>query len=319
MTLLLAIKSGGGNWTSRAWAERFRALMPEMATVDIADGDFDTSAVRYTAVWKPAPGLLASLPNLKAIFNLGAGVDALLADATLPTHIPIARVVDPDLTRRMTEYVVWHVLDQHRQGPLLRAAQTRRDWIGPAQSAAKDMRVGLMGLGEIARDAAEVLVRLGFQVSGWSRSPKQLAGVRCHHGTAGLNTFLASTDILVVLLPLTPDTRHMLDAPLLRCLAKDGPLGKPVLINAGRGALQVEADILACLDDGSLGHAVLDVFEIEPLPVTNPLWAHSGVTITPHNASDSDPDAISTAIVEQIRAAEQGRPLRHIVDPARGY
>ena len=319
MSLLLAIKSGSGNWSAAAWAERFRACLPDMPVVDAGGEFYDTSAVRYAAVWKPAPGLLASLPNLRAIFNLGAGVDALLADLSLPKHVPIARVVDPDLTRRMTEYVVWHVLDQHRQGPLHRAAQLRRAWIGPDQRAAKDLRVGLMGLGAIARDAAEVLARLGFQVAGWSRSIKSLPGVRCHHGADGLDAFLATTDILVVLLPLTRDTRHMINVSLLRCLAKDGPLGKPVLINAGRGGLQVEADILACLDEGSLGHAVLDVFETEPLPASNPLWAHPGVTITPHNAADSDPDAISGAVADQIRACEQGHPLRHLIDRPRGY
>lgn len=318
MTLLLAFKSSTGNWSQPAWLERFRSRLPGMAVVDVSQ-PFDKSAIRYAAVWKPEPGLLASLPNLRAIFNLGAGVDALLADTTLPTQVPIARVVDEDLTRRMTEYVVWHVLDQHRQGPLLRAAQMRREWIGPDQCAAKAMRVGLMGLGEIARDAAEVLVRLGFQVNGWSRSPKSLRGVRCHHGADGLDAFLASTDILVLLLPLTPDTRHMINASVLRRLAKNGPLGRPVLINAGRGGLQIEADIIACLDEGSLGHAVIDVFEQEPLPSANPLWSHPGVTITPHNASDSDPDAISAGIAAQIRGCERGEPLRNLVDLARGY
>jgi glyoxylate/hydroxypyruvate reductase len=319
MTLLLAVKPSGGNWSPAAWAARFRTRLPGR-TIAIAGVDsFDKTSVRYVGAWKPEPGLIASLPNLQVVFNLGAGVDALLADTTLPRQVPIVRVVDRDLTNRMTEYVVWHVLDQHRQGALHRAGQARGEWIGPDQWSANKMRVGLMGLGEIARDAAEVLVRLGFQVSGWSRSPKSLPGVRCYHGTDGLDAFLGTTDILVVLLPLTPDTRHMIDARLLRRLAQDGRLGKPVLINAGRGGLQVEADILTCLDEGTLGHAVLDVFETEPLPAASPLWRHPRVTITPHNAADSDPETISGYVVDQIRAFERGDALCNVVDLARGY
>ncbi len=319
MTLLLAIKPSAGNWSPAAWAARFRARLADREIAVAGVDRFDPAAVRFVAAWKPEPGLIATLPNVQVIFNLGAGVDALLGDTTLPRHVPIVRVVDRDLTSRMTEYVVWHVLDQHRQGALHRAGQARGEWIGLEQWAAKSLRVGLMGLGEIAGDAAEVLVRLGFQVSGWSRTPKSVPGVRCHHGSDGLDAFLAATDILVVLLPLTPDTYHILDARLLRRLARDGRLGKPVLINAGRGGLQVEADIVTCLDEGSLGHAVLDVFETEPLPATSPLWRHAQVTITPHNAADSDPDTISGNVVEQIQSFEQGGGLRHIIDLPRGY
>ncbi len=319
MTLLLAVKSSGGNWSPEAWAKRFRARLPDRTIAVAGIDSFDAASVRYVGAWKPEPGLIASLPNLRVVFNLGAGVDALLGDTSLPRHVPIVRVVDADLTNRMTEYVVWHVLDQHRQGAALRSAQSRGAWIAPDQWSADKVRVGLMGLGEIARDAGDVLVRLGFQVSGWSRSPKLIKDVRCHHGLDGLDAFLGTTDILVVLLPLTADTRHMIDGRLLRRLARDGRLGKPVLINAGRGGLQVEADILACLDDGTLGHAVLDVFESEPLPPSSPLWRHPRVTITPHNAADSDPETISGYVVEQLRAFERGETLRNVVDLDRGY
>jgi glyoxylate/hydroxypyruvate reductase A len=256
---------------------------------------------------------------LKVIFNLGAGVDALLADPTTPKHAPIVRVVDRDLTKRMTEWVVWHVLDQHRQGPLHRAAQARGEWIGPDQSAAPAVRVGIMGLGEIARDAAEVLQRIGFRVSGWSRTKRVIEGMTTYAGSDGLKPFLAATDMLVCLLPLTPDTRGILDREIFAGLARDGVLKKPVLLNAGRGGLQKEADILAALENGTLGHAVLDVFETEPLPASSPLWKHPRVTITPHNAADSDPDEISKYVIDQIRAFERGEPLRNVVDLARGY
>lgn len=318
MTLLLAIQPSGGNWAPEAWRRRFGAHYRGPVVVQGAD-HYDPAAVRFVAAWKPPQGLLAGLPRLDIIFNLGAGVDALMADPTLPARVPIVRVVDTDLTRRMTEYVVWQVLDLHRQGPLHRAAQSRSDWIGPVQAAAGSLRVGLMGLGEIARDAAEVLGRIGFPVQGWSRTAKVVPGVTTFHGADGLDRFLATTDVLVCLLPLTADTRGILSSALFKKLARDGVLGRPALINAGRGGLQVERDILASLDDGTLGHAVLDVFETEPLPATSPLWTHPQVTITPHNAADSDPDAISRYVVDQIEAHTRGEPLRNVVDRTRGY
>jgi glyoxylate/hydroxypyruvate reductase A len=318
MSLLLAIQPSGGNWAPAVWERHFKVRLPDQPVVQ-STAAFDPAAVHYVAAWKPTPGLIATLPNLRIIFNLGAGVDALLTDPTLPSGVPIVRVVDADLTRRMTEYVVWQVLDHHRQGPLLRAAQAQGTWAGPEQWAAKDMRVGLMGLGEIAQDAAGALVRLGFRVMGWSRTPREVRDVTTFHAASGLADFLAQTDILVVLLPLTPDTRGIVNRTLLSGLARDGRLGAPVLINAGRGGLQIEADILAGLEDGTLGRATLDVFETEPLPAVSPLWRHPRVTITPHNAADSDAQTISGLVVEQIRAFERGAPLRHVVDRVQGY
>jgi glyoxylate/hydroxypyruvate reductase len=179
--------------------------------------------------------------------------------------------------------------------------------------------VGIMGLGELGRDAAEVLLRLGFQVSGWSRSQKSLPGVKTYAGAAELGAFLQLTDILVVLVPLTSDTRGMLNRSLFAQLSRTGPLGAPVLINAGRGGLQVEADILACLDDGTLGGATLDVFETEPLPAASRLWSHPDVIVTPHNAADSDADTIARDVAAQITAYERGEPLKNIVDRTLGY
>jgi glyoxylate/hydroxypyruvate reductase len=318
MPLLLAIQQSGGNWSPEAWLKRFKVNHSGPVVVAGLDA-YDSAAIRYVAAWKATPGLIATLPKLEIIFNLGAGVDALLKDPTLPRHVPLVRVVDEDLTARMTEYVVWHVLDLHRQGPLHRAAQARGEWIGPEQAAAKDLRVGLMGLGEIAVDAAEVLIRLGFRVSGWSRTLKSVPGVLTHAGRDGLKPFLAETDVLVCLLPLTPDTTGLLNYDLFADLARDGVLGRPALINAGRGGLQVEADIVRALDDGILGHAVLDVFETEPLPATSTLWRRPDVTLTPHNAADSDPDTISQYVCDQIRSHAAGQPLRHVVDRSRGY
>jgi glyoxylate/hydroxypyruvate reductase A len=176
-----------------------------------------------------------------------------------------------------------------------------------------------MGLGTLGANAAEVLVRIGFRVSGWSRSARQIAGVECFHGERQLDAFLRQTDILVCLLPLTSNTRHILNRGLFARLNRNSPLGAPVLINAGRGGLQVEADILQCLDDGTLGAASLDVFEHEPLPADSRFWAHPKVVLTPHNAADTDPEEISKYVARQIERFEAGEALENVVDLARGY
>ena len=318
MTLLLAINGAGENWALSPWKQRFGERLPGRPILSAAEALTSPEQVRYAAVWKPEPGLLARFPRLEVIFNLGAGVDALVKDATLP-NVPLVRVVNSDLTKRMTEYVVLHVLIHHRQQMRFVAQQASRVWDAPDQWAAGAVRVGLLGLGELGRDAAGVLVRLGFQVAGWSRSAKSLPDIRCFHGPDGLGAFLARTDILVALIPLTDDTRGMLNRRLFAGLARDGVLGRPVVINAGRGGLQIEADILACLDDGTLGAATLDVFETEPLPAASPLWSHPRVTLTPHNAADSSPGAISDYVAAQILAHEAGQPLQNVVDRVQGY
>lgn len=313
MTILLAVTG----WPIEPWLERFRHHAPEFGWVGPGER-FDPAAIEHAVVWKPRPGLLATLPNLRTIFNLGAGIDALLADPTLPP-VPLVRIVDPDLTARMTEYVVFNVLRCHRREWLHREAQAARRWIAPDQPAARDVRVGILGLGELGRDAALALARLGFDVAGWSRSPRRVDGVACHAGAAALPAFLARTDILVALLPLTPATRGLLNRDLLAGLARDGRLGGPFLINAGRGGLQVEADILAALNDGTLAGAVIDVFETEPLPPGHPMWAHPRLVVSPHNAADSDPEAVSRNVVAQLRRLAAGLALESVVDRAAGY
>ena len=315
MTILVAIE----HWTPAPWLDRFRRLAPDLAVID-ARTPFDPATIRFAAVWRPKPGLLASLPNLEAVFNLGAGVDALLADPTLP-DVPIVRIVDPDLTARMTEWVVMNVLAQHRRAGDHRAAQAQSRWVDLPQPAAGAVTVGLMGLGELGRDAADVLGRLGFSLVGWSRSKRAVAGVETFAGDGEIDAFLARTDILVVLLPATPQTRGILNRALFRRLRGAAHIGGPVVINAGRGALQVEDDIVAALDAGELAHAVLDVFQVEPLPTTSPLWAHPRVTITPHCAADSDADALGRRIVGGMRALIAGEALdpAHVVDRTRGY
>jgi glyoxylate/hydroxypyruvate reductase A len=269
--------------------------------------------------WYHPPGSLAHYPHLKAVFSMGAGVDHLFRDTELP-DIAIARVVDPDLTNRMSEYVILHALSIMRQTRRYREQQQHLQWIDDDwQPAASEVRVGVMGLGVLGSDAAQKLKQIGFNVAGWSRSPKSIDGIECFSGEADLSAFLARTDILVVLLPLTDETRGIINRKLLKGLARDGRVAAPSLINAGRGNLQIETELLECLDDGTLHEAVLDVFQTEPLAVTSPLWTHPRVTITPHNASVSDPVAIANAIAAQIRHVEKGEPLLNTVSRAKGY
>jgi glyoxylate/hydroxypyruvate reductase A len=219
----------------------------------------------------------------------------------------------------MTEWVTLQVLMHHRRQRTYDAQQAARRWRELPQPAAAEVRVGIMGMGVLGRDAAEVLVRLGFPVAGWSRRPASMAGVESFAGADRLDAFLARTDILVCLLPLTAETRGILSMPLFRKLARDGALGAPVVINAGRGGLQVETDIVAALDDGVLGGASLDVFEVEPLPRTSPLWLHPRAILTPHAAAGSAPEALVPPILAQIATYEAGGPLENVVDRKAAY
>jgi glyoxylate/hydroxypyruvate reductase len=316
--LALLVHGGTENWSPERWKARFDEVCADRRVLQLPGANFDPAEVRYAAVWKPVPGELAAFPNLKVIFNLGAGVDAVMADASLP-KVPLVRVAVADLTGRMTEYVVLHVLMHHRQELYLRDSQREKRWQPKFQWPASAVTVGIMGLGTLGANAAEVLRRIGFGVAGWSSSPKQIDGIACFHGQPQLEAFLRRTDILVCLLPLTPDTRHILNRDLIAKLNRNSPIGAPVLINAGRGGLQNEADILACLDDGTLGAASLDVFAKEPLPPESPFWTHPKVVLTPHNAADTDPDEISKYVARQIERFEAGGALENVVDPARGY
>jgi len=317
-TLAVLINSTQQNWLPERWKARFDAVCGGRRVVLLPDASLDPAEVHYAAVWKPAPGDLGSFPNLRAIFNLGAGVDALMADKSLP-NVPLVRVAVPDLTNRMTEYVVLHVLMHHRQEIYLRDSQCAKRWAPLYQWPASAVAVGVMGLGTLGADAADVLRRLGFRVAGWSCSPRTIEGVECFHGTSGMDAFLRKTDILVSLLPLTPDTHGILNRDVFAKLNRTSPLGAPVLINAGRGGLQNEADILACLDDGTLGGASLDVFVQEPQPADSRFWTHPKVVLTPHNAADTDADAISAYVAEQIARFEAGGALENVVDRGRGY
>lgn len=314
----MAIVYAVSGWDLDLWMGAMRKMAPQRDLLSLDEAMTRPGDVEYALAWKAPAGALKAFANLKLIVSLGAGVDHLLDDPDLP-DVPIVRVNDADMTGRMSEYVVLHVLMHHRQQRLYDAFQRARQWRPQAQWAAGAVGVGVMGLGVLGRDAAQKLVMMGFNVHGWSRTPRDVAGVTCHAGTAGLDDFLAASDILVVLLPLTGETAGIIDRDLIGRLKKDGPLGGPVLINAGRGGLHNEADILACLDAGELVAATLDVFAEEPLPRDSALWSHPAVTVTPHIAADSDPDTITAYALARIEDFEAGRDLINLVDRKRGY
>jgi len=314
VSVLIAISG----WDPNPWRTRMEALLPSHEIVMLGE-PFDRESIRYALSWRHPPGALKDLPNLRVIVSLGAGVDHLFSDPALPDR-PIVRVVDPDLTNRMSEWVVMHALAHLRQLRRYERQQSERVWADDDQQPrASDIQIGVLGLGVMGKDAAVKLKALGFKVAGWSASPKSLAEVACFSGADGLKLLLAQTDILVVLLPLTEATCGIINAPLLSQLNRGGPLGGPILINAGRGGLQVEADLLTALDSGALKGASLDVFEREPLPKDSRLWSHPEVYVSPHNAAMSSPKAIASLVARQIEAYERGEPLAHVVHPRRGY
>ncbi|MFK8032727.1 MAG: 2-hydroxyacid dehydrogenase [Hyphomicrobiales bacterium] len=304
-------------WDPEPWVSALRNMLPGRKIVSYPNFD-DPECIEYALVWSPKGGVLNNFPNLKALFSLGAGVDHLLATKNLP-DVPIARIVDPDLTSRMSEWVVGQVLLHHRKTLQYQCFQNQAQWNELEQPSAREVHVGIMGLGELGKDSAEILCRLGFRVHGWSRTPRHLPNVTCFHGTDRMDAFLAATDILVCLLPLTPETHGLIDGALLSKLRSNGALGGPVFINAGRGRIQVERDVLLALEDGTLKGASLDVFEVEPLPQNNPLWELPNLVVTPHAAAVSNPAALSRLIARQIETFEDSGTLDFVVDIDRGY
>ena len=308
MAILLKSDIDRGDVWQRALSEQAPDMdlrvWPEMGTLEEID---------YALVWGPPRGLLASLPNLKVIFSVGAGIDHFASDPELP-DLPVVRMVETGLTEGMTEFVVMSVLQHHRS--MLDYAQQQRDrhWREIPQVAPQGRRVGVLGLGVLGGDAVEKLKPFGFDLLGWSRSPKDIAGVRCFHGWEQLADFLGGCDILVCLLPLTEETRGILNAEAFAALPRGA-----ALINVARGGHQVEDDILAALDSGQLSGATLDVFNQEPLPPEHPLWAHPRVILTPHAAAATMPETAVTYVIENIKRFEAGEALENVVDWSRGY
>ena len=317
MSVLVSVKGDAPD----SWMPHLDRELPGEAHLwnDFDGSDAPFAGIRYALVWGPDAALFKRLPDLEIIFSLGAGVDHILNADGLPDDLPIVRYVGDDLTTQMAEWVAAQCLFHLRQGTTYLSQQRNHVWTPLPQPSAKDVRVGILGLGVMGEASARLLASIGFQVSGWSRSPKMIDGVTCHHGADGLERMLATSDILVSLLPLTPDTRGLLNADLIGKLPRDGALGGPVLINGGRGGSQVGADIAQALADGTLKAATLDVFEREPLPADHPLWNAPNLIITPHVAAWSDRRDVVAHVARQIRRHREGLPLQHLVDRERGY
>ncbi|CAK6466424.1 Glyoxylate/hydroxypyruvate reductase A (plasmid) [Klebsiella pneumoniae] len=269
--------------------------------------------VHYALAWKPPRGFFAPYRNLRLLVNLGAGVDSLVGRDDLP-DIPIIRLSDPDMARMMASYVLFAVLRYARDIPAFERAQRERRWRYLHPRAPAGIRVGVLGLGELGAYAARELARQGFDVRGWSRSKKEIAGIRCSCGLASLDDFLSQSDILVVMLPLTPHTTSLLSAERLARL----PQGA-AFINVSRGAIVEQAALTDALRSGQIAEATLDVFDREPLPPHDPLWQMDNVLITPHLASVAIPTSAARQVAENIQRAARGEPVTNQVFPERGY
>ena len=298
---------------TREWVGLLSRLMPEFEIRDFDDPG-DVATVDYAVVWAPPQGGIARFPNLKAIVSIGAGVDHVLRAPELPRHLPILRTTGQDMVQRLREYVALHVLTHHRELMTTDANQAQGKWKQIVTPVANRRRVGIMGLGNIAGACATTLASLGFDTAGWSRSGRRVEGVTVFAGTEEMPRFLARTEILVCLLPLTSETRDILDARLFAQL----PTGARI-INAGRGGHLVEEDLLAALASGQIGGATLDVFRTEPLPADHPFWTHPLIRITPHIASMIDAETGASVIASNIRSFETTGTSEAIADIARGY
>jgi glyoxylate/hydroxypyruvate reductase A len=292
-------------YLTAAWPQRDIRYWPEIG---------DKAAIDYALVWHPEPGLLASLPNLQLIVSLGAGIDHILRDPRLPPGVPILRLVDPHMTEAMCEYIALQVLRLHRRDVDYRAQQAAGEWREHPQKNAAERTVGILGFGTLGEAAGRTLRALGFDVAGWSRSAKEVPGFTTFAGTAGLGQLLARSEILVCLLPMTPETEGILNADLFARLPRGA-----AIVNAGRGRHLVEADLLAALASGQLSAAALDVFRDEPLPPAHKFWRHPRIIVTPHVAAETHPPTATAIIAAAIEDFAAGRPIPNLVDRERGY
>ena len=296
------------------WRDRIRAELPKRDRLFVYGEPFNAKEIDVAVVTTPPTGILATLPNLKLIHSLWAGVDSLLADPTLPRDVPLVRLVDPVLTSSMTEAVVLHVLTLHRNMPEYRKRQAAKQWLPLQQPRASERKVGVLGMGNLGRAAAVALRYLGFDVAGWSSRPAKLEGIAGFSGQKEFASLLGRSDILVNLLPLTSETRGILNAHAFSQMPKNASL-----INVARGAHLVERDLLVALDTGHLAYAILDAFEKEPLDPAHPFWTHPAVAVMPHVAARTDLRSASKILVKNLQRFREGAPLEDLVDPQRGY
>lgn len=307
--LLLAV----GSEDPTLYRDGFHALLPELEIYDSAS-EFDPDAIAWVVCWLPPEGLIASLPNLEVIFSMGAGVDHILRDPTVPHDVPIVRLAHDSIGEQIRDYTIHAVLQYYRQFDVMARRQTRHTWEFVRIRPKLDFRPALLGLGETGRAAAQGLLMLGFPVMGWSRSQREIEGVRCFSGADGLDEMLARTSVLVSILPSSPDTAGILNAAVFAKLPRGA-----ALISLGRGSHLVDADLISALDSGHLSGATLDVFSHEPLPPDDPFWRHPLVRVTPHTGSDNDPGIVVDAVAKNLVRLKNGLDAHPAYDRHRGY
>lgn len=295
------------------WLPALRAELPQLE-IRLWPEVGRAEQINMAFVWRYPAGMLASLPNLRALFSLGAGVESILDDPQLPPTLPVVRMVDPGLAIGMNEFVLLSVLHYHRQIPLYERQQAQRRWEQHVPPLPQERRVGILGLGQLGGVCARSLAQLGFEVAGWSRTPRSVEGVRNFVGEAQLADFLQRTEILVCLLPLTRETTNLLDRRRLALLPRGA-----CLINVGRGPQVVDEDLIAALDSGHLAGATLDVFRTEPLPPRHPFWSHPHIRLMPHISALTQVRTAVPVLAANIRRLLAGEPLHDVVDRRRGY
>ena len=295
------------------WREALARAFPNM-TFRIWPDVGPREQIRYALAWRQRPGSLAGLPNLKAIFVLGAGVDSVLTDDSLPPDVPVVRLVDAGLPGPMAEYALYAVLHFQRRMADYFGQQRAATWQPRDELLARQWPIGVLGLGVIGGFVAQRIAAQGYPVAGWSRSAKSVSGVQVFAGAAGFASFLARTQVLVNVLPLTPETRGILNARAFAAV----PRGS-YIVNIGRGGHVVDADLIAALDSGQLAGAMLDVFEQEPLPATHPFWRHPKIVVTPHVAAPTLASESESQVIENIRRMERGEAPLGLVDRTKGY
>ena len=296
-----------------SWVKRLQALDPQL-DIRVWPQVGNADEIVFALSWDHPPGELKKYENLKCIASLGAGVDHILGDPNLPEGVPVTRILEPSMAQSMSEYVVLSVLNHCRQFDLYRIDQIHNRWQPRKPLLATDLCIGIMGLGNLGADAAKKLTQLGFQVIGWSRTPKKIMGVQSVAGDGALNNFLSQSNILICLLPLTPNTKGILNGKTFEKL----PTGT-YLINVARGEHLVEQDLFDALETGQISGACLDVFQTEPLPENHPFWNHPKIIVTPHISSLTHPQAVAPQVVENYHRVKSEKPLLNLVDLERGY
>ncbi|MGH8782974.1 2-hydroxyacid dehydrogenase [Paraburkholderia sp.] len=308
MTFLYKADPGRG----RQWARLFAEKAPDIPFRLWPDAG-DPSSVRYLAAWQPPDDPVRAFPNLEVVFSVGAGIDQFDL-SRVPEHVAVVRMIEPGIIEGMVEYVTQAVLTIHRDLFDYALQQQQRVWHERPPRAAATRRIGVLGLGMLGTTVLERLRLFNFPCAGWSRSPRALDGIECYVGSETLDTFLARTDILISLLPLTPETRGLLDRQLFAKLPQGASF-----VSVGRGPQVNQQDLLDALDSGPLHSAILDVTDPEPLPASHPLWTHPRVRITPHIASTTRPDTAVDVVLDNLRRHREGLPMLGLIDRKLGY